>query len=168
MNDVPGSFSEVEVVAISPETHYSPPKTPLGHASVVLVSTARRLERVELQDSIQNYGGAACFKPVRLLRWTVPAGIWLDRLSSTYLYVTVMQSKFTFNKTLFVSVRHIHAGLRFINQNAAEFRNRAGKVLVLCQGSIFGYDGLPVRRQRLPPTDWKSVVQIQFNPNFKG
>ena len=21
---------------------------------------------------------------------------------------------------------------------------------------------------RLPPTDWKSVVQIQFNPNFKG
>gem|GEM_PF-6378672 len=40
--------------------------------------------------------------------------------------------------------------------------------LVLCQGSIFGYDGLPVRRQRLPPTDWKSVVQIQFNPNFKG
>ena len=40
--------------------------------------------------------------------------------------------------------------------------------LVLYQGSIFGYDGLPVRRQRLPPTDWKSVVQIQFNPNFKG
>ncbi len=31
--------------------------------------------------------------------------------------------------------------------------------LVLCQGSIFGYDGLPVRRQRLPATDWKSVVQ---------
>ncbi|GEM_PF-2222346 len=33
---------------------------------------------------------------------------------------------------------------------------------------IFGYDGLPVRRKKSTSTDWKSVVQTQLNPNFKG
>ena len=85
MNDVLGSFSEVEVVAISPETHYSPLKTPLGHASVVLVSTESRLKRVELQDSIQNFGGDSCFKPAGLLKWTIATGIWFrPEYGSTY------------------------------------------------------------------------------------
>ena len=136
MNDVPESFSEVEVVAISPETHYSPLKTPLGHASVVLVSTESRLTSLELQDSIQNFGGASCLKPARLLKWTIPADIWLrpeygsDILSFAYFCVTVMQSEITSNKTLFVFVLLIHAMLRFINQNAAELRDRANEVLV--------------------------------------
>ena len=59
-----------------------------------------------------------------------PAGIWLDILSSTYFCVTVMQSEITSKKTLFVFVLLIHARLRFINQNAAELRNRANEVLV--------------------------------------
>jgi hypothetical protein len=85
MNEVPGSFSEVDAQAISSAIHYSTPQKPLGHASVVLVSTESRLKRVELQDSIQNFGGASCFKPARLLKWTVPTGIWLrPEYGSTY------------------------------------------------------------------------------------
>ena len=82
MNEVPISFSEVDAQAISSAIHYSTPQNPLGHASVVLVSTESRLKRVELQDSIQNFGGDSCFKPARLLKWTIPTGIWLDILSS--------------------------------------------------------------------------------------
>ena len=37
--------------------------------------------------------------------------------------------------------------------------------LVHCSNWDLGYDGLPVRWLRLPPTDWKSVVQVNLNTN---
>ncbi len=38
-------------------------------------------------------------------------------------------------------------------------------ILVHCSNLDFGYDGLLVRRLKLPSTDWKSVVQVFLNPN---
>ncbi len=38
--------------------------------------------------------------------------------------------------------------------------------LVFRFNSDLGYDGLLVRRLKLRPTDWKSVVQVFLNPDF--